>query len=117
MVKNGFTLIELLVVMAIIGILAAIVMPQFSVYRARAFDARATADLRNVATAEESYFVQYENYRSCSNAICAQLMGTTALSQGVTLSISATATGFTGTSKHTKGSATFSWDSNNGGLQ
>jgi len=59
---EGFTLIELLVVVAIIGILAAVAIPQFAAYRARGFNARVQADARNAATSEEAYFVDNNVY-------------------------------------------------------
>ena len=116
--NKGFTLIELLVVIAIIGILAAIAIPQFAEYRARGFDSRAKSDLRNVATAEEAYFADNEVYKSCANGVCAtDLPGISALSDGVTLQITATSTGFTGSSTHPKGTGvTCDWDSSSGGL-
>lgn len=117
--EAGFTLIELLVVIAIIGILAAIAIPQFAEYRARGFDARSKSDLRNVATAEEAYFVDNEVYKDCTETTCPGLLpGIGALSQGVTLGMTAATSSFTGTATHSKGTGvTFSWDSAAGGLQ
>ena len=64
--NKGFTLIELLVVVAIIGILAAIAIPQFAAYRQKGFDSQAESDLRNIATAEEAYFATWYVYQACS---------------------------------------------------
>jgi type IV pilus assembly protein PilA len=53
--EGGFTLIELLVVIIIIGILAAIAIPVFLNQRQKGYDAQAKSDVRNMATAEETY--------------------------------------------------------------
>ena len=54
--KKGFTLIELMIVIAIIGILAAIAIPQFVTYRQRAYNAEAKAELKSFYTACQAYF-------------------------------------------------------------
>ena len=54
--RKGFTLIELLIVVVIIGILAAIAIPKFANTKEKAYVAAMKSDLRNLATAEESYF-------------------------------------------------------------
>ena len=60
--KKGFTLIELLIVVVIIGILAAIAIPKFANTKEKAYVASMKSDLRNMATAQESYFADWQQY-------------------------------------------------------
>ena len=60
--RKGFTLIELLIVVVIIGILAAIAIPKFASTKEKAYVTAMRSDLRNLMTAQESYFSDYGTY-------------------------------------------------------
>jgi len=60
--RKGFTLIELLIVVAIIGILAAVAIPQFASYRQKGYNSAATSDLKNAKTTMEAYYADNQKY-------------------------------------------------------
>lgn len=67
--ESGFTLIELLVVVAIIGVIAAIAIPQYAQYRIRAYDTAAKQEVKQLIMAEEAYMATYGRYFSCNGVL------------------------------------------------
>lgn len=101
---SGFTLIELMIVIAIIGILAAIAIPNFMSYQKRSFDATAQSDLKNAMTTQEAYFQAYENYADSNTKLRNSGFITTAK---ITLSVAASSAGYTMTAYHSNSNNTW----------
>jgi len=76
---DGFTLIELLAVIAILGILAAVAIPQFSQYRNTAYCAQITSDASHAFTAMEAYYSQNLTYGSLSDTNFSPTTGITVI--------------------------------------
>jgi len=113
----GFTLIELLLVIGILGVLAAIAIQQYSLFRLRAYDAIAEDDLRNAGTAEEAIYIGGGSYLTWADAAtCEVALPGYRRSTGVNLAMTSTGSNFTGTALHVYGSKTWNFDSTDGRL-
>lgn len=64
--SSGFTLVELMVVVAIIGILAAVAIPNYQKYQAKARQSEAKIALASIFTAEKSFSAENGSYTGCT---------------------------------------------------
>ena len=112
--EKGFTLIELMIVIAIIGILAAIAIPQFTAYRQRGYNTACQSDLRNAATAQEAYYSDSLSYAGDTGGLSTR--GYTP-SANVSLTVAGSSTGYTMTASHTSGTKTWSLTGPGGTIQ
>ena len=101
---KGFTLIELMIVIAIIGILAAIAVPQFNAYRLKGYNAGGKSDVKNASIAQEAYYDDNKTFTSdLANLISYGFRQT----QSVTLSASGDDNAYTITAYHGSGDKTY----------
>ena len=102
--QKGFTLIELMIVIAIIGILAAIAIPQFTSYRQKGYNTQAKGELKSLYTACQAYFADNPTITNCT---LAAITSTFIPLPPITVTIAGGQTMVGTTSYHSSGTSTY----------
>ena len=113
--NKGFTFIELMIVVSIIGVLAAIAIPQFAGYRIKSMDSAAKASLHQLAKAQEDYYLNNQTYAANRANLRLTAGWTVEPSVNVTI-LAASAESWSAIAKHVSSPNTFTYTSSGGGL-
>lgn len=104
----------ILIYVATFGIMAAIAIPQFAMYRQKAFDTQAKAVLENIAMAQEQYFVENNRYADNLDDLSQNYVP----DPNVNVEIEyGDEQGWRGRAHHMEGGKEFVYDSAEGGVQ
>lgn len=113
--NKGFTLIELMIVVAIIGVLAAIAIPNFLNYQCKAKQSEAKSNLGSIRTSEEAYLAEFDTYTTDKTKLGFDTKGTARYSYSIAITAG---TSFTAqaSAANLKGTSTDAWTLTSAGV-